>query len=116
MPCPPGTWPTPRSAGPANSAPSTPTSGSNGSGSANLNLRDAQLDSASDSEDIGLAVRVVHNGAWGFAAGIDRTPDGAARLAEQAVATAKLSKVLSREPVVLAPEPVLRRRGVDLGL
>ena len=75
---------------------------------ATLDLRDAQLDSSTDSEDIGLAVRVVHDGAWGFAAGIDRTPEGAARLAEQAVVTAKMSKVLSRDPVVLAPEPVYR--------
>src|SRR5271156_4778317 len=58
---------------------------------ATLDLRDAGLDSASDSEDIGLAVRVVHDGAWGFAAGIERTPDGAARLAEHARATPTVS-------------------------
>jgi TldD protein len=75
---------------------------------ATFDLRDAQLDSATDSEDVGLAVRVVHEGAWGFAAGIERTPEGAARLADQAVVTAKMSKVLSREPVVLAPEPIYR--------
>jgi TldD protein len=71
-----------------------------------LSLRDAQLDSSTDTEDVGLAVRVVHDGAWGFASGIARTADAAARLAEQAVATAKVSRVLSSEPVVLAPEPV----------
>jgi TldD protein len=51
-------------------------------------------------------VRVVHDGAWGFASGIERTPEAAARLAEQAVATAKVSRVLSRNPVELADEPV----------
>jgi TldD protein len=71
-----------------------------------LSLRDAHLDSSTDTEDVGLAVRVVHDGAWGFASGIARTADAAARLAEQAVATAKVSRVLSSEPVVLAPEPV----------
>src|SRR4051794_6860982 len=71
-----------------------------------LSLRDGQLDSSSDSEDVGLAVRVVHDGAWGFASGITRTTAGAAALAEQAVATAKLSRVLSSDPVELAPEPV----------
>ena len=40
----------------------------------------------------------MHDGAWGFASGIDRTPEAAARLAEQAVATAKLSRVLSSRP------------------
>jgi TldD protein len=73
---------------------------------AGLGLRDGRLDSSSDSEDLGLAVRVVHDGAWGFASGIERTAQGAARLAEQAVATAKLSRVLIKEPVELAPEPV----------
>src|SRR3954451_14288554 len=73
-----------------------------------LHLRDGRLDSSSDSEDVGLAVRVVHDGAWGFASGITRTADGAAALAEQAVATAKVSRVLSSDPVRLAPEPVYR--------
>jgi TldD protein len=72
---------------------------------ANLHLRDGQLDSSNDAEDVGLAVRVVHDGAWGFASGITRTADAARALAEQAVATAKISRVLSSEPVILAPEP-----------
>ena len=71
-----------------------------------LSLRDAKLDSSADTEDLGLAVRVIHDGAWGFASGIERSPDAARRLAEQAVATAKVSRVLSEDPVTLAPEPV----------
>ncbi|MDQ1731064.1 MAG: TldD protein, partial [Pseudonocardiales bacterium] len=73
---------------------------------ASLTLRDGQLDASTDDEDLGLAVRVVHEGAWGFASGIERTPQAAARLAEQAVATAKVSRVLSSRPVELADEPV----------
>jgi TldD protein len=73
---------------------------------ADLSLRDAKLESSVDSEDLGIAVRVVHNGAWGFASGIDRSPEGAALLAEQAVATAKVSRVLSSGPVELADEAV----------
>ncbi len=73
---------------------------------AHLSLRDARLDSSSDTEDVGLAVRVVHDGAWGFASGIVRTATAAAQLAEQAVATAKISRVLSARAVELAPEPV----------
>ncbi len=34
-------------------------------------LRDARLDSSTDREGVGLAVRVVHDGAWGFASGVD---------------------------------------------
>ncbi|HSY14821.1 MAG TPA: TldD/PmbA family protein [Jatrophihabitantaceae bacterium] len=73
-----------------------------------LDLRDTQLDSATDTEDFGLAVRVVHNGAWGFAAGVAATPDAVAMLAEQAVAVARVSRVLSDDPVRLAAEPVYR--------
>ena len=32
-------------------------------------VRDGQLQGASDSEDLGFAVRVLHEGAWGFASG-----------------------------------------------
>jgi TldD protein len=71
-----------------------------------IGLRDGKLDSSADTEDLGLSVRVVHDGAWGFASGIDRTPQAAARLAEQAVATARLSSVLSSDRVELAPEPI----------
>src|SRR5581483_1644254 len=72
---------------------------------ATMDLRDARLDSSTDSEDLGLAVRVIHDGAWGFASGVVRTVDAAAELAQRAVATAKVSRVLSSEPVVLADEP-----------
>jgi TldD protein len=71
-----------------------------------LHLRDGALDSSSDGEDVGLAVRVIHDGTWGFASGITRTPEAAAALAEQAIATARVSRVLSSEPVVLAPEQI----------
>ncbi|MGH8860625.1 MAG: PmbA/TldA family metallopeptidase, partial [Jatrophihabitantaceae bacterium] len=71
-----------------------------------LSLRDARLDSSSDREDVGLAVRVIHDGAWGFASGIVRTSAAARDLADRAVATAKVGRVLSARPVQLAPEPV----------
>src|SRR3954454_16848399 len=71
-----------------------------------VGLRDAPLDSTADSEDVGLAVRVVHDGTWGFASGITRTAEAAVALAERAVATARMSRVLSSEPVQLAPEQV----------
>ncbi|WP_326696811.1 TldD/PmbA family protein [Streptomyces sp. NBC_01754] len=74
-------------------------------------LRDARPSGTSDTTDLGYAVRVVHGGAWGFAAGVDLTMDAAAKVASQAVAMAKLSaKVIaaagSDERVELADEPV----------
>ncbi|WP_062210975.1 TldD/PmbA family protein [Streptomyces sp. NBRC 109706] len=73
-------------------------------------LRDARPSGAASTTTIGFAVRVVHGGSWGFAAGVDMTMDGAARVAAQAVAMAKLSARVtaaagSAERVELAPEP-----------
>jgi TldD protein len=73
--------------------------------SASLRLRDARPAGGSDSMQLGYAVRVVVNGAWGFAAGVDLTPAAVARVAEQAVAVAELSGGLSQEVVELAEEP-----------
>jgi TldD protein len=71
-----------------------------------LSLHDGKLDSARDGEDLGFAVRVVHDGTWGFAAGVDLTPEAAVRVAEQAVEVAKVSRPVNSEPVELADEPV----------
>ncbi|MEY9942363.1 TldD/PmbA family protein [Streptacidiphilus sp. MAP5-3] len=73
--------------------------------SASLRLRDARPAGGSDALQLGYAVRVVVDGAWGFAAGVDLTPEAAARVAEQAVAVARLSGGLSEETVELAEEP-----------
>ena len=74
--------------------------------SQDISLHDGKLDSARDGEDLGFAVRVVHDGTWGFAAGVDLTPDAAVRVAEQAVEVAKVSRPVNFEPVELADEPV----------
>ena len=73
--------------------------------SRDIRLRDGRLEAASEAEDVGMSVRVVHDGTWGFAAGIDLTVDAAVRLAEQAVEVAKVSRPMSAEQVELAPEP-----------
>ena len=70
-----------------------------------IRLRDARLESLSDAEDLGLAVRVVREGTWGFAAGVVLTAAEAVRLAEQAVAVARVSASLAIDRVELAPEP-----------
>lgn len=73
-------------------------------------LRDSRLEVSSDSQDLGISVRVVHDGSWGFAAGVTLTTDAAAALAEQAVAVAKVSAVLNQDPVELADEPIYADR------
>jgi TldD protein len=69
-------------------------------------VHDGELEGAVDSDDTGFAVRVVHSGSWGFAAGVDLTPDAAIHVAEQAVALARTSRPISMERVELADEPV----------
>ena len=70
-----------------------------------IRLRDAELDGVHESVDSGMAVRVVHHGTWGFAAGTVQTPEAAVRLVEQAVRVAEVSAPVNTEPVVLAAEP-----------
>jgi TldD protein len=70
-----------------------------------VSLRDARPESFTDGEDLGLAVRVVHEGTWGFAAGVVLTAAEAVRLAEEAVAVARVSAAINSDRVELAPEP-----------
>ncbi|HZE33180.1 MAG TPA: TldD/PmbA family protein [Actinoallomurus sp.] len=70
-----------------------------------LRLSDGQLETAADADDLGFAVRVVKDGTWGFAAGIDLTADAAVRVAEQAVEVAKVAAAINRERIELAAEP-----------
>jgi TldD protein len=71
-----------------------------------LSLRNGRLEQLRDGTTVGIAVRVVAGGTWGFAAGPDVTPDEAARLARAAVEVARASAPLNSEPVELADEPV----------
>jgi TldD protein len=68
-------------------------------------FHDVNLESSTDNETLGICVRVVHSGVWGFAAGIELTPNAAAELVDRAVATAKVSRPLTPDTVVLSPEP-----------
>ncbi|CAA9344707.1 MAG: TldD family protein, Actinobacterial subgroup [uncultured Nocardioidaceae bacterium] len=70
-----------------------------------ISLRDAVLQGASDSEEVGFAVRVVLNGTWGFASDVELTVEAAVRAAEAAVQVAQVSAAVSSERIELAPEP-----------
>ena len=71
-----------------------------------IRVRDGRLEGASDAEDIGFAVRVVLDGAWGFASGVVLTAESAVGVAETAVRAAQVSAAMTASPVELAPEPV----------
>jgi TldD protein len=71
-----------------------------------VRLRDARLAGSADDTDTGLAVRVLVDGVWGFAAATDLTDAAAVRAAERAVEMARVSAPLASERVELADEPV----------
>jgi TldD protein len=70
-----------------------------------LALSDGKLESLSDGDDSGLAVRVIVNGTWGFAASVDLTPEAARDAARHAVEVAKVAAAMNTERIDLAPEP-----------
>ncbi|MFI2810996.1 MULTISPECIES: TldD/PmbA family protein [Microbulbifer] len=66
--------------------------------------REMQLQNVVNTESIGMGVRVIANGTWGFAATNDMTSDGIARATRKAVATAKANSRYQSEPVQLAEQ------------
>ncbi len=71
-----------------------------------FSVRDGVLEGAQDAEDLGFAVRVILDGAWGFASGVALTEDEAVMIAETAVTVAQVAAKMTRRRVELAPEPV----------
>jgi TldD protein len=70
-----------------------------------IRLSDGKLETMADSDDNGLAVRVVVDGTWGFAATVDLTPEAAQTAARQAVEVARVAAAMNTERIELAPEP-----------
>ena len=68
-----------------------------------LSVKDGAVESVTRTADRGLAFRVIHRGAWGFAA-TDRTEDSAIReLVDEAFRRAEASASVQRSTVRLAP-------------
>ena len=73
-----------------------------------VNVKDGAVESIDRSADRGIGVRVLVDGAWGFAA-TDRTDDPALnRLVDDALARAAASARVQRRAVTLAPIPAQR--------
>ena len=75
-----------------------------------LTTKNGQVGTLSQNESIGLGIRVLANGAWGFASTDRLTREGVAACAAQAVSIAKASALAKRSEVVMAPEKSLSRR------
>ncbi len=73
-----------------------------------LTLRNDQLEGAEAPEELGLGVRVLCDGSWGFAAAPGASESLARDLARRAVRTGRALASARREPVALSPAPGLR--------
>ena len=71
-----------------------------------VRLRDGTLETSVLSREIGLAVRVIVDGTWGFASHAELAPEVAAETARRAVDVAKTLAPLNTERIALADEPV----------
>jgi len=70
-----------------------------------LSLSDGSLETQFDSDDLGLAVRVIVDGTWGFASAVDLTAEAAAQAAAEAVDVARVAAAINTDPIELADEP-----------
>ena len=68
-----------------------------------ISTREQRVQNLVDNETFGFGVRVLVDGAWGFAASRDLTRDEVARVARQAVAQARANRKTMVRPVTLAP-------------
>jgi TldD protein len=75
-----------------------------------IRAEDRRISGVSDRFDSGYGIRVLYDGAWGFAADCDFDPASVKRTAERAVEVARASRMLMENPVQLAPEPVHKDR------
>jgi TldD protein len=69
-----------------------------------LTTKNGKIGSASDAESVGINVRVIADGAWGFAASAELGRGAVEKTAAEAVAIARASAKVKRENVRLAPE------------
>jgi TldD protein len=72
--------------------------------SRSLATKNGKVGHASDAESLGIGIRVIADGAWGFAAGDDLSRPAVEAAAARALAIARASALVKKEQVRLAPE------------
>jgi TldD protein len=73
-----------------------------------LGTRERQITFFNDAESTGFGVRVIVNGAWGFAASRELNADEVVRVARQAVSQARANSTARQRPLELAPVEAVR--------
>jgi TldD protein len=69
----------------------------------NISTREQQIVNVVDTDTIGIGVRALVRGTWGFAGTRDLTPNGVSAAVREAIAIARANRIPGAEPVVLAP-------------
>jgi TldD protein len=69
-----------------------------------LTTKNGKVGNASDTESVGMNVRLIVDGAWGFAASSELRRGAVEKTAAEAVAIARASARVKREDVQIAPE------------
>jgi TldD protein len=70
-----------------------------------LGTKNGKIGSASDAETLGIGIRVIADGAFGFAATDDLSREGVESCAAHAVAIAKASATVKSQELHMVPEP-----------
>lgn len=73
-----------------------------------VSTREQQITNLSDGETFGFGIRVLAQGAWGFAASRDLSAAEIDRVARLAVAQAKANRRAMQRPITLAPTPAVK--------
>ncbi len=70
-----------------------------------VSLRDGSVESSLIDASLGIGIRVIAEGSWGFASTTTISGEGAAEAARRAVAMARSTSPMVRQPVTIADEP-----------
>ena len=78
-----------------------------------VSLRDGRLETSADDLELGVGLRVVHEGSFGFAATVELDADAAAELADKATRVRRRSHTVNEEPAPAGNpgSPLARRDG-----
>ncbi len=69
-----------------------------------ISTKNGEVGTLAQTESLGIGIRVIASGAWGFSSTDRMTREGVQACAAEAVAIAKASALAKREDVALAPE------------
>ncbi|HTX16088.1 MAG TPA: DNA gyrase modulator, partial [Candidatus Baltobacteraceae bacterium] len=69
-----------------------------------ISTKNGEVGTLAESESLGIGIRVIASGAWGFASTDRLTREGVQACAAEAVEIAKASALAKRENIALAPE------------